>query len=314
MNKDIFQMFNHINQGIIITNKELEIIFINDYMKSIINCENEDFVNNKIYKSIPSLNKNYFKNAMKAVIEEDNKFFFSSAMHSGLLCDHIELNLKLSGFKYKDVKYLIIECTDVTSQIKRINQYKEYSSELKLLNKKLKEKEKEIEKLAYYDGLTGLANRTLFYKLANQTLNDAERNKKEVGLMFIDIDKFKEINDKYGHMIGDKVLVEVAKLLVESTRKNDIISRHGGDEFLILLPDIKDHDNHRLIASRISKANRKLKVNDIEINITLSIGISFYPQDGENIDQLISKADKAMYRAKGLGGNKCTSYNMSQSY
>lgn len=310
MNKDIFKMLNHINQGIIIIDEKLEGVFINDYMKDIINLEDKDFINNKIYNSIPSLNKKYFKEAMEYVIKKDNKFFFSSAMHSGLLSHDLELNLKLSRFKYKETKYLIMECTDVTSQIKRINQYKEYNSKLHLLNKTLKEKEKEIENLAYYDGLTGLANRTLFYKLANQTINDAERNKKRVGLMFIDIDKFKEINDKHGHMIGDKVLVEVAKLLVESTRKSDIISRHGGDEFLILLPDIKDHDNHRLIASRISKANRKVMVNNIEINIGLSIGISFYPEDGEDIDQLISNADKAMYQAKRLGGNKCATYNV----
>lgn len=308
MNRDISDILNHINQGIIITNEKSEIVFINEHMTKAIDFEDKNFINTKIYESIPSLNKTYFKDAMKAVIENDNKFFFSSAMHSGLLCEDLDFNFKLTRFEYEESRYVIIECTDVTSQVKRINQYKEYNVQLQSLNKTLKEKEKEIEKLAYYDGLTGLANRTFFYKLANQIINDADRNKKEVGLMFIDIDKFKDINDKYGHMIGDKVLVEVAKLLVESKRKNDVISRHGGDEFLILLPDIKDHDNHRLIASRISKANRSVNLNGIEINISLSIGISFYPKDGGNIDQLISNADKAMYKAKELGGNKCAAY------
>ena len=309
MSNNIFAMFNHINQGIIITNQKLEIVFINDYIKNIINFENEDFINNKVYRSIPSLDKAHFRDAMKSVIEKDDKVSISASRDSGLLSNDRDFNLKLAGFDYEGLKYLMIECIDVTSQVKRINQYKEYNIQLRSLNKTLKEKEKEIEKLAYYDSLTGLANRTLFYNLAKQIINDADRNKKEVGLMFIDIDKYKEINDKYGHMIGDEILVEVSKLLVESTRKNDIISRHGGDEFLILLPDIKDHDNHRLIASRIYKANRKVKVNNIEIDINLSIGISFYPHDGKDIDALISKADKAMYRAKELGGNKCASYS-----
>ena len=278
-------------------------------MENITGINQEKAINSSIYNIVPSLNRDYFKEAMKSVIKNDHKFFFSSSMHKGLISEDIELNLRLSRFEHGDLNYLIIECIDVTSQIIRINQLKEYNKKLSSLNKELKEREKEIEKLAYYDTLTGLPNRTLFYNVAEKFLEDSKRNNKKLGLMFIDIDRYKRINDMYGHKIGDKVLAEVANILTKCTRKNDIVSRHGGDEFLILLPDIKDYNNYRTIASRIANANKKINIHDdIQIEISLSIGVSFYPRDGDDIDQLISKADKAMYYVKNIGGNKYQHY------
>lgn len=309
MDETLFNILNYVNEGIIITNDKLEILFWNDCIGNITGINQEEVINSNIYNAVPSLNRGYFKEAMKSVIENDHKFFFSSSMHRGLISEDIEINLRLSRFEHGDLNYLIIECIDVTSQIIRINQLKEYNKKLFSLNKELKEKEKEIEKLAYYDRLTGLANRTLFYNVAEKFLEDSKRNNKKLGLMFIDIDRFKRINDIYGHKVGDKVLAEVANILIKSTRKNDIVARHGGDEFLILLPDIKDYNNYRIIASRIANANKKINIHDdIQIEISLSIGVSFYPRDGHSIDQLISKADKAMYCVKNIGGNKCIHY------
>ncbi len=147
--------------------------------------------------------------------------------------------------------------------------------------------------------------------MAEKFLEEAKRNNTKLGLMFIDIDQFKRINDKYGHKVGgDQVVVEVANLLEKSTRKHDIVSRYGGgDEFLILLPNIKHYNNYKIIASRIAIANRRVIVSDdIQVDISLSIGVSFYPRDGETIDDLIFKADKAMYCAKNRGGNECIHY------
>ena len=309
MDETLFNILNYVNEGIIITNDKLEILFWNDCIGNITGINQEEVINSNIYNAVPSLNRGYFKEAMKSVIEKGYKIFFSSAMHKGLISDDIELNIRLSRFENAGLKYVIIECIDVTNQVIRINQLKKYNNELCSLNQELKEKEEEIQKLAYYDRLTGLANRTLFYNVAEKFLEDSKRNNRKIGLMFIDVDRFKNINDMYGHKIGDKVLAEVANLLTKSTRKNDIVARHGGDEFLILLPDIKDYNNYRIIASRISNANKRIKVHDdIEIKISLSIGISFYPRDGDSIDQLISKADKAMYCVKNIGGNECLHY------
>lgn len=309
MNKNLFNILNFINEGVAITDEDLNIVFWNDSMGRLINIKGEEVLGAEIYDVIPNLRKNYFKESIESVLEKDYKFFYSAAMHKNLISEDTQVNLRLSRFENKDSRYLLIECIDVKNQIIRVNQLKKYNKELSELNQKLKEKEKEIHNLAYYDSLTGLANRTFFYNMAEKFLEDARRSSKKLGLMFIDVDKFKSINDTYGHKIGDKVLKEVAKILTKSTRKNDIISRHGGDEFLILLPNIKQYNNYKTIASRIANANKEIGIdNKIKIKIPLSIGVSFYPKDGDSIDQLISKADKAMYCAKNSGGDKCAIY------
>ncbi|WP_077369014.1 sensor domain-containing diguanylate cyclase [Anaerosalibacter sp. Marseille-P3206] len=309
MDKLVFDILNYVNEGIVILNENSEILFWNNYMEYITDTKANEVINSKIFDAIPGLNKVYFKKAFNSAMEKDFKFFFSSEMHKNLISNDFELNFRINKFKSSNSQYLIIEFMDVTSQFIRIEQLKEYANELYLLNKKLKQKEKEIERLAYYDTLTNLANRTLFYNLAEKLLANAKRRNTILGLMFIDIDKFKYINDTYGHRIGDKILIEVAKILKKCTRENDVVARLGGDEFLVLLPDLRDYSNYRTIAKRIANANSKVKVDDdIELNIALSIGVSFYPQDGNTIDDLISKSDKAMYNVKNIGGNKCVHY------
>lgn len=310
MNKSLFNILDHINEGIVILNDKLEILFWNKYMEELAGIEKQEACNENIFKILPQLNKTYFSTAFRTVIEKDYKYFFSSKMHKAIISDDFEINLKVNRFENQGSNYLMVEFIDITSQCIRINQLKENVKELYALNKELHEKEKEIERLAYYDKLTNVGNRTLFYTLAEKLLANAERNNSILGLMFIDIDRFKSINDKYGHLVGDKVLVEVADILTKSIRDTDTVARHGGDEFLILLPDLKDHDNYKIIAERIANANRKIQIGDnIELDICLSIGISFYPQDGTTIDELISKADRAMYNVKKMGGNKCIHYN-----
>lgn len=150
-----------------------------------------------------------------------------------------------------------------------------------------------------HDALTGLPNRALFYDRLEHGLEQAKRHGWNLAVMFLDLDKFKQINDEYGHDIGDKVLLKVAKKLKENTRSDDSICRFGGDEFLYLLMEVK---NKREVTKIIKKLIKTIELpcDDISPNLVvkLSIGISLFPKNADNLEGLIKSADIAMYAAK----------------
>ncbi|HSH97163.1 MAG: diguanylate cyclase [Methylophilaceae bacterium] len=152
---------------------------------------------------------------------------------------------------------------------------------------------------AFHDPLTGLPNRVLFNDRLEHGLAQAKRHKWTLALMFLDLNDFKEINDQYGHDVGDQVLQIISKRLIETTRVDDTVSRHGGDEFLYLIMEVDSKEDIELIAEKIIRAiQAPCMVGKLELVITASIGISVFPDDGESADVLIKSADKAMYQAK----------------
>lgn len=309
MNKIIYDILDNVNEGIIILDEDLKILYWNSNMECLTHISEKNAVNNSIYDAVPGLNKDYFHKAIKNALNDGRKMFFSAAMHKNLLSNNINLNLKISRIKQDNSNFILVEFIDMTNQFLRIKQLKQYVNKLYVLNKELKEKEKIINKLAFYDGLTGLANRRLFYKIAEKFCINAKRNNDYLGLMFIDTDKFKSINDTYGHKKGDDVLIHVARILEDSIRKGDIPARFGGDEFLVLLPFVNSCQDCMDVASRIINATKNLCLEKEQVDLSLSIGISIMPNDGDNIDQLILKADKAMYEVKHQGGNGYRSFS-----
>jgi len=167
-----------------------------------------------------------------------------------------------------------------------------------------KKAEETISKMAYFDQLTGLPNRVLLSDRLNHMLAQGQRYKELAAILFLDIDNFKHINDTVGHDEGDNMLKDVAKRLKKHVRACDTLARHGGDEFIILIQDLKKVENVINIVERIfSEFNEPFILNGQEFFITTSIGISIYPDDGEDKDTLLKNADIAMYRAKEDGKN-----------
>lgn len=167
-----------------------------------------------------------------------------------------------------------------------------------------------IDKLAYYDSLTQLPNRSLLKDRTMKALQNTSRNKNtKVAVMFLDLDHFKLINDTLGHSVGDKLLIYVAKLLQNQVRESDTVARIGGDEFILLLPNIKSVEDVEHIANKILNVFQgQHNIENHQLYITTSVGAAIYPDNSSNMDELIKNADTAMYDAKQDGRNKYKIY------
>jgi|GEM_PF-1480139 len=167
-----------------------------------------------------------------------------------------------------------------------------------------KKAEEAIKHMAHHDALTGLPNRRLFNERISLEISRAQRNNQKIGVMLFDLDHLKKVNDSFGHSVGDLLLQAVAQRLLGLLRKSDTVARMGGDEFLLILPEMKQSKDAVLTAERILSAlSTPFLLEGNQINITTSIGIVFFPDDGTEVDDLIKKADIAMYKAKEKGGN-----------
>lgn len=177
-----------------------------------------------------------------------------------------------------------------------------------------KEAEKQLEYRAYYDSLTGLPNRLLFRDRLVHSLSHAQRNKVGVAVMYVDIDHFKLINDALGHSFGDRLLAEVAKRLQNALRASDTISRIGGDEFNVLLPEVSNTEAVAGVARKIlDSLARPFSLDGHDLFVTASIGISCFPADGDDAETLLKCADAAMYRSKELGRNQAQLFRASMN-
>lgn len=169
--------------------------------------------------------------------------------------------------------------------------------------------ESRITQLALYDGLTQLPNRILLDDHLHQAVNRADRNKHKIALGFIDMDHFKQINDTFGHKAGDEVLVNLSKRLKASLRDHDTLARWGGDEFVVLIPDLNDLSPLRTIAERLREIARQgIVLDGLETKPTISIGFAIYPDDADSAEALLSAADHTMFHAKGAGRNNVQFY------
>lgn len=172
----------------------------------------------------------------------------------------------------------------------------------------VKEAENMIKELAYHDSLTGLPNRRFFNENIDETLREAEQQYTKFAVLYLDLDRFKVINDSKGHTFGDLLLVHVARRLTWEVGNRGIVFRNGGDEFTIVLKDTTDQETEQMAEAIIESLSRPLRLNDDEMFITISIGIAMYPKDGKDGETLVKNADIALYDAKDNGRNRYAFY------
>ena len=182
-----------------------------------------------------------------------------------------------------EAKYLIVQLADVTD---------------------IKRSQEQMERLAFYDPLTNLANRRLFMDRLEQTMQHAARSGRPAALFYLDLDQFKKVNDELGHDIGDELLKIVAERLRTCVRREDTVGRPGGDEFNIVLHEVRDADAAAHVAEHVLTVLREpMRIDGHQLTITITIGIAMIPDDGSDAGLLVQRADQAMYRAKQQGRN-----------
>ena len=189
----------------------------------------------------------------------------------------------IEGDKSKDVKHYISIFYDITYR---------------------KQSEEKLYQLAHFDTLTGLCNRHAFMHRLKESIETASRYKTKMAVLFLDLDGFKAINDQYGHDAGDEVLVATAARLQKIIRKADTVARMGGDEFTVIIENVKDIRSLSLLAQKIiDSVSQEIKMKESLVRVTTSIGISIYPDDALDLESVLRHADNAMYKAKELGKN-----------
>ncbi len=221
----------------------------------------------------------------------------------------IDFNRMLDEIQLRDnkLKYHRMQLEERVAM--RTKELEESNSQLALSKKSAETIAKRMEYHAHHDDLTGLPNRTLLNDRINSELAHARRQQSMMGLLFLDLDRFKIINDSLGHAVGDQLLRVISRRLKNCVREEDTVARLGGDEFLILLPRISSSsDAGRVGRKIIDTLVEPISCNGNELSITTSIGISIYPFDSTDGDTLIKNADISMYRAKELGRNKIVYY------
>ena len=213
------------------------------------------------------------------------------------------------------LKYRIVQRTEKLDRLSGLNKnlFSEISQQ-KNIEFQLRENEKLLRQMAYYDNLTALPNRIFFNELLQKALDHAQKEGTQLAVLFLDADKFKSINDTYGHAIGDYFLKVIAERLRTSIRECDVAARLAGDEFILFLTDVKNRDTVINIADQIQKSLAvSMDLGQLDIKATFSIGISMYPTDGTTVEELERHADLAMYYVKKQARASYYFYDMIKS-
>ncbi|WP_455755900.1 PAS domain S-box protein [Sulfurimonas sp.] len=279
-------VFTNTHEGILITDKDNIIVDTNEAFTTITGFSKDDVIGEK---------PNILKSGR-------NTPEFYSELWTSLLKEGVwkgELyNRKKNGEEYVEIATISV----VYNDNKEIQNFISIFTDITLE----KQQQQELEHNAYYDALTNLPNRVLFADRMNQAIAHAIRTKQLIAVAYIDIDGFKQVNDSYGHDIGDKLLILLAEKMTNLLRENDTVSRIGGDEFISLFVDIKNKENIENLLNRlIDTIAEPISIDNCPINVSASVGVTFYPQKNRlEADQIIRQSDQAMYSAKESGKNK----------
>jgi diguanylate cyclase (GGDEF)-like protein/PAS domain S-box-containing protein len=286
--------FENSNEGIVITDSTGKIVSINKAFSRITGYREDEVIGKNPSILNSGIHDNNFYETMWESLKNNSSWkgeIWNKRQNGEIYPEWLSI-AKAVNPKYNEEFYIAI-FTDISS---------------------LKEADKKLHFYANHDVLTKLANRVNFETHLKSSLAYCKRRNTKIALFFIDLDKFKDVNDTYGHSIGDEMLKTVAKRLEESIRKEDFIARLGGDEFVLIIKDVKDNDDMLTLAHKINENIKEpIVIGDKVFFMSLSIGISIFPDHGKDTEDLIKHSDAAMYEVKENGRNGYKLYNQNMS-
>lgn len=286
--------YENSNEGIIVTNIKGKIISVN---KSF--CKITGFTKDEALGKTPKIlnsgihDKNFYENMWESLHNNSSwqGEIWNKRKNGEIYPEWLSI-AKAVNPKYKE-EFFIAIFTDITT---------------------LKEADKKLHFYANHDMLTGLANRVQFEAHLKNTINTCKRHDSKLALFFIDLDKFKDVNDTYGHTTGDEMLKTVAKRIQQSIREEDFIARLGGDEFVLIIKDVKESNDMLFLADKINeKIKEPIAIEDKVFFMSLSVGIAIYPEHGQDSENLVKHADAAMYEVKESDRNGFKIYNQGMT-
>ncbi|MCL7746036.1 sensor domain-containing diguanylate cyclase [Halalkalibacter alkaliphilus] len=284
--KQIIHDLDLIHLAYDVTNKT---IHVSSRIESIFECTKEEFERNPFkWQDV------IHQEDMKLALNKEKQLLFGTS----ITYTH---RIELENQKVKWVENKAVPFNDSNGKLVSV-----YRTFLDITEQKMREDQ--LRQLAFYDDLTELPNRKLLDIQLKKALARSKRHDHTLVTMFIDLDGFKKVNDTYGHESGDLLLKEVANRLNESVREEDLIVRLGGDEFVIVCEEADKEEASDIAERIITTVSKPFLIKDQEVTVSPSIGISVYPEDGENRETLIENADKAMYHAKRKGKNNYQFY------
>jgi diguanylate cyclase (GGDEF)-like protein/PAS domain S-box-containing protein len=277
-------VFTHTLEGIVITDAANRVIDVNKKFTGITGYSHQEVVGQSSCFFQTERHPPEFYSAMWQVIK-------SSGQWAGDI-----LSYRKNGEKY----VAGITVSAVKDAVGKVSHYVALFSDITLQ----RDHQYQLEQMAHFDALTKLPNRALLADRLNQTMLQCQRHQNSLAVVFMDLDGFKEVNDSYGHAIGDELLIVVSQRMSDALREVDTLARIGGDEFVGVLNDLVNVEDYKMALARLLRAaSEPITVGDLVLKVSVSIGVTLYPQDDADADILIRHADQAMYMAKKAGKN-----------
>ncbi|MBI4799913.1 MAG: diguanylate cyclase [Desulfarculus sp.] len=300
------QILDALTQGLIVLDRELRVLLWNRWMEQHSRLERERVLGRVITEIYPELVKKGFVWKVESVFKLGNYAFFSQRLHR-FLFPFPAANYLQNRYEFMQQNAVLAPLRGPEGRVDHVCVSIMDHTDTVMYQERLEESTKRLEQMSQTDHLTQVANRRHLFDRLSQELNLVRRNRQALSLAILDVDHFKKVNDTYGHLCGDQVLVQLAGMLKASLRAYDLVGRYGGEEFCLVLPNTNLEDAVALVERlRCQVAESEFQFGRLRLSITISAGVTCSQDQPPEVraDTLLSQADEALYRAKTSGRNQ----------